>query len=443
MKVKSTKDLLSEIESLESRLSDSEQMIEAIRLGEVDAFAFNKNNKSEVFTLKSGDYAYRVLIENFNEGALNLSEDGLIVYTNSCFYDLLGLSYERIIGHSVFDFIHPSSKESFKGLFKRGLAGQVKGEVNLIAGKKIVPVYASLTSLYPNLPTVGMIVTDLTEKKKQEQLLQQQNEELEEKNIELEKMNKELETFSFVSSHDLQEPLRKIRSFANILLEEEQGNLSDAGKNYLQRMDETVKRMHVLIEDLLSYSRIKSAQVKFERTDLNKVFQEVLTDFEGTIKEKKAIISASGLCEMNVIPFQFRQLLQNLLGNALKFSYPGRAPYIIIKGKITAGNKLNNTNLLPETNYYHLSFTDNGIGFDPQYKDRIFEVFQRLWEYGEYKGTGIGLAICKKIVENHKGFITATGELNKGARFDIYIPVLLASGGNLPDRQAPDATISM
>jgi len=176
MEIDSTESLLLRIEELENRLAESEQLIDAIKAGEVDAFAFRTNNKSEIFTLQSGDYAYRVLVENFSEGALNLSEDGLIVYTNNYFHKLLALPYEKVIGNSVFHFIHSSSIGTFNDLFKSGLAvGQSKGEINLSAGEKIIPVYVSLTSLHPTLPTVGMIVTDLTEKKRNENELREKN----------------------------------------------------------------------------------------------------------------------------------------------------------------------------------------------------------------------------------------------------------------------------
>ncbi len=157
--------LLSQIEALQNRLAESEQLIEAIKAGEVDAFAITTNNKAEVFTLQSGDYAYRVLIENLSEGALNLSENGLIVYTNIAFYETLKLPYEKVIGQNIIQFIHPDSVETFQKLFKKGLAGQSKGEINLIVEKKSCPVYISLTSLSPALPTVGVIVSNLTEKK--------------------------------------------------------------------------------------------------------------------------------------------------------------------------------------------------------------------------------------------------------------------------------------
>lgn len=244
---------------------------------------------------------------------------------------------------------------------------------------------------------------------------------LEEKNVFLERMNKELETFTFISSHDLQEPLRKIKTFSEFLLLKENKNLSEEGKNYLKRMEETVERMQTLIEDLLAYSRVKNGAHNFEKTDLNKIAKEVISDFKETLKEKKAKIKVDVHCQVNIIRFQFHQVLQNLISNALKFSHPKRFPRIIIKCEIKSGSILKIKGLLPEVNYCHLTVSDNGIGFDPQYKDRIFEVFQRLHGFDQYKGTGIGLAICKRIIENHNGIITATGKLNKGTRIDIYI----------------------
>ncbi len=255
--------------------------------------------------------------------------------------------------------------------------------------------------------------------------LKQSYRSLEEKNISLEKMNKELETFTFLSSHDLQEPLRKIKNFSSILLDEEKEKLSDNGKEYLQRMHDTAKRMQQLIEDLLAYSRVKNTMHSFEKTDLEIIVNELVSDFKEALDEKKAVIKVGKLCDASIIPFQFRQLMFNLISNSLKFTDPKRKPVITLKCVTTAGSKLNNRDLSPDVVYCHLALADNGIGFDPQYKDRIFNVFERLHEYDEYKGTGIGLAICKRIVENHKGIITATGRLNHGATFDIYIPATI------------------
>ena len=153
--------------------------------------------------------------------------------------------------------------------------------------------------------------------------------------------------------------------------------------------------------------------------------RELVTDFKEALEEKKAVIKVGKLCDASIIPFQFRQLMFNLISNSLKFTDPARKPIIVLKCATALGSKLKNDDLLPDVIYCHLSISDNGIGFDPQYKERIFNVFERLHEYDEYKGTGIGLAICKRIVENHKGIITATGKPNQGSTFDIYIPVAI------------------
>lgn len=245
--------------------------------------------------------------------------------------------------------------------------------------------------------------------------------QLKEKNIELEDANKDLTSFTYLSSHDLQEPLRKIQTFISCLVNEEKDYLSKEGKYYLQKTFDAAQRMQTLIEDLLVYSRTKNTERKFERIALKVIVEEVKKDFEEEILQKKAVIKADNICKATMVRFQFHQLLNNLISNSLKFSKPGIPPRIFIECKIVQGDKLKNKNLIAKKAYCHIIFKDNGIGFEPQYNERIFEVFQRLHSK-EYQGTGMGLAICKRIAENHNGIITAKGSLNKGVRFDIYIP---------------------
>ena len=249
-----------------------------------------------------------------------------------------------------------------------------------------------------------------------------QNEEKEKRAAELIIANKELLAFTYVSSHDLQEPLRKIQTFVSIILENENENLSDNGKYNFQRMQLAAGRMQQLIDDLLAFSRITTTELKFEKTDLNIIIDEVKAELKDTIQEKKATIEATELCPAYIIPFQFHQLMYNLISNALKFSKPDIPSHIIVKSRIVKGSKLNNEKLSPEKDYCHITVIDNGIGFEPHFSERIFEVFQKLHNKEIYAGTGIGLAIVKKIVENHNGVIIATGELDKSARFDIYFP---------------------
>jgi two-component system, chemotaxis family, CheB/CheR fusion protein len=253
--------------------------------------------------------------------------------------------------------------------------------------------------------------------------LKEANDSLEEKNKELLNMNKELEAFNYVSSHDLQEPLRKIQTFASLILEKENQNLSEKGKNYFRLMQQSAERMRHLIQDLLTFSRISVAEREFENTDLNIIIEEVERELKEAIAEKNAVIEVKEICTVHIIPFQFRQLMHNLISNALKFSNPQVPPHIKIMSRNVEYEKLNVEGLPPQKEYCHISVADNGIGFEKEFSNKIFEVFQKLHGREEYTGTGIGLAIVKKIVNNHNGIVTATGELNKGATFDIYLPV--------------------
>ncbi len=262
-----------------------------------------------------------------------------------------------------------------------------------------------------------------------EEALKAANKELELQNHEIEKQandlriaNKELESFTYISSHDLQEPLRKIQTFSTFLLENEKSNLTEKGQQYFERMRQAADRMRQLIESLLAFSHTNATDRHFEETHLAAIVDDVKAELRESIEEKLAEIDSSELCTAYVIPFQFTQLMQNLISNSLKFSKADEPARIVIKSRILKGNETASTKLLPDKSYCHISFMDNGIGFAPHFSEKIFEVFQRLHNRDTYQGTGIGLSIVKKIVDNHNGVIEATGELSKGATFDIYIP---------------------
>jgi light-regulated signal transduction histidine kinase (bacteriophytochrome) len=241
------------------------------------------------------------------------------------------------------------------------------------------------------------------------------------KSKDLDGLNRELRSFSYVSSHDLQEPLRKIQTFSSRILEKEQQNLSASGREYFTRMQNAARRMQMIIDDLVIFSKVNLDEKIYKKQDLNVIVKDVLEELQQQIAEKNATVEIQDLCVVNVIPGQFRQLMLNLISNSLKFSNDEKPAQIIIRGRIMKGNKLNHQ-LVPQKKYCHISVSDNGIGFDQKFCERIFEVFQRLHARDSYEGTGIGLAICKKIVENHKGMIHATGKPGEGSCFDIYIP---------------------
>lgn len=230
-------------------------------------------------------------------------------------------------------------------------------------------------------------------------------EALEHKNQELQKSNAELERFAYVASHDLQEPLRKIQTYASLA----QRQHKDAGQTeiYLQKIGNSAGRMTVLINEVLNYSRLNSGPIQIEKVDLNNIIEQVKADFELVINERKATILQASLPVVDGSGLQLFQVFSNLIGNALKFNT--QPP--VVKIKCEAHNT-----------FYEISVSDNGIGFDPIYKDQIFEVFSRLQNPAEYAGTGIGLAVCKRIITNHKGTIQAHSTPGKGTTFIIQLP---------------------
>lgn len=239
---------------------------------------------------------------------------------------------------------------------------------------------------------------------------------------ELKKKNIELDAFTHISSHDLQEPLRKIQTFTNIILANEYPNLSSDGKAKFDRILYSTNRMRELINDLLTFSRTNITDRIFELTDLNLIIENIKEAMRENMVEKNAVIITDLHGSANIIPFLFIQLLENLVNNALKFSRKEIPIEIEIKSSIKTGLELQYDKLSPSEKYCHIIFKDNGIGFEPEHSEKIFGVFQRLHSKDVYDGTGIGLAIVKKIVENHNGIITATGQPMNGATFNIYLP---------------------
>ena len=237
-------------------------------------------------------------------------------------------------------------------------------------------------------------------------------------NEELVKSNTELAQFAYVASHDLQEPLRKIQTFAQRILELEHANLSATGKDYFNRMHIASQRMQQLIVDLISYSKTNTAEKYFEVMDLGTLLQNARESLKDVIEQKQAVIKSSVLPSLNVIPFQFEQLFVNIISNALKFSRRGVSPVITIGATKIKGDEIPRSGVDSKKTYYRLSVADNGIGFEPEFQERIFQVFQRRHGKQEYAGTGIGLSIVKKIIENHDGLITATSDTGK--RRNLY-----------------------
>ncbi len=397
--------------------------------------------------LKEGEERFSKIFDH-NPIAMTLSDIGTnkIRYANDLFCSSFGYHREEVIGYTseelnliapeeynrVIGLVLESLKESRSIKEIRSLPAEeteqllltlrqseVMKEFEVMYSRKNGETFPALVSFEViRSGTNKFTVTsyfDISERKKSENLLKAQN-------VKLEKANRELNSFAYISSHDLQEPLRKIQTFADLIIERELHTLSESGRQYFEKIQLAARRMRTLINDLLEYSRTTDKSTGFEKTALNDVFDRVKEEMQEELKEKNGLLERNELCEAIVIPFQFRQLMHNLISNSLKFSKPGISPHITVTGSVIK-NGNSEKPFLENGSYYHINVSDNGIGFDPEYKDKIFDIFQRLHVTEDYRGTGIGLAIVKKIVDNHNGFITAEGEPGKGARFDIYLPV--------------------
>ena len=269
------------------------------------------------------------------------------------------------------------------------------------------------------------IVQDITERRKYTETLaqkvQERTKDLEQANMQLHRINEELQQFAYISSHDLQEPLRKIRVFSDML----SNNLEKNGKEYIhiQKIQASAERMSGLIQSLLEYTRTANAALRFEKVDLNTLFKSVLTDYELLIGQKEAIIELDNLPTIDAVPLQMNQLFFNLLGNALKFTKRGVSPVIKITAEpLPEHVRQQFSDLAGSGAYTMITVKDNGIGFEQGFASQIFTVFQRLNDRSSYGGYGIGLALCKKVVQLHGGVIFAAAELNRGATFTVILP---------------------
>ncbi|MEO6649116.1 MAG: PAS domain-containing protein [Chitinophagaceae bacterium] len=271
------------------------------------------------------------------------------------------------------------------------------------------------------------VIQDITEQrafaKEMNRLVSERTRELQNANERLEASNKELEQFAYITSHDLQEPIRKIQVFTSLLISKDR--LNEDWQVYAEKIGDAAKRMSGLIKDLLEYSRLSQNTKEFGPVKLNDVLQDVLSDFDLLITQKKATIDADELDTVEAIPLQMNQLFSNLVGNSLKFSLKNASPVISIKaGRLSDEKKKLFPQLLQDRDYYEIIVSDRGIGFNQEYADKIFTVFQRLNQQVEYDGYGIGLALCSKVVANHHGIIRAEGLVNEGAKFTIILPYL-------------------
>jgi PAS domain S-box-containing protein len=410
------KQLLAEVVELKAQLSEANNIIEAIRDGAVDALIVNKNGRSEVYSVESADYTYRILVEKFGEGALTMSEKGVILYCNEYFAKIIGSSTDKVVG-TYFDSLIESVGQ-FQGLKTALLQGPSKGEVWLNINGKKIPVFLSLTDLSPQIEAIGIIVTDLTEKRKNEEALAVYQRKLEIKINELNASNTNLEQFIHVISHDIKEPIRKIIAYTSHLGHISGQHLDKDIVRNLKVITTSAARLNSLVEDLVKYSS-STVQTTRSDVDLNGVLKQVLDDLELVVQENEAVIHFKNLPTVLGSEVQMRQVFSNLITNAIKYKRAEVPPKITISCDVTYCVDLH----FPNKKFYRVCVHDNGIGMAKEHLAKIFTVFQRLHMPGEYTGNGIGLSICKKIMENHFGKIDVESVVGKGSTFRLFFPL--------------------
>ena len=420
---KTYEQLVEENQALHDQLEEAAETINAIRTGQVDALVVNGADGHQLYTLKTADQTYRVFIEKMNEGAVTLNRDGIILYCNTQFASIVGLPLYKVIGLSFRSFIATEYLEIYNTVFKNGWKEDGKAEVFIIGAERQIPFQLSVTTLDLDEGfSMSVILTDLTFQKDIEKLLILNNQKLADANAELEKSNYDLQQFASVASHDLQEPLRKILIFATLMRDKHGPELTGDGSVFLDKIISSSNRMKTMIFDILSYSRLATNNDNFVLTDLKEVVAEVLEDYEIVIAEKGASVTVENLPVIEVNRGQIRQVFQNLISNALKFAKPDEAPAIKIVGQSCA-SPFNEQAKQADKEYCSIIVTDNGIGFNDLYVEKIFSLFQRLNTKDKFEGSGIGLAITKKIIDKHYGKISASSKEGKGSEFVITLPV--------------------
>jgi PAS domain S-box-containing protein len=373
----------------------------------------------------------RRYLEEFLSSVLNTSQNGIvtfksirkkgkivdfrILFANKAIEPLLGLKPEKVVQKRLRDIrSFPTDPDTLQRFIEVAETGEQQGfELLYKIEQQEKWFYVLLAKLEDGVTASFHDITNIKE----------YQEELHNNIKQLEHSNTELEQYAYVASHDLQEPLRKIRTYASYLNETEGSKFEERGRSYMDKIISAAERMSNLISDILSFSSLKRDPA-FLNLDLTHVLKNILVDLDLLIAQKEARIEFDKLPFIEAIPLQMHQLFYNLLNNALKFTKEGVNPVITISSQImNPDDVIKHPSLDPELSYCQITLKDNGIGFSPEFSEQIFGLFKRLGPKKNVAGSGIGLALCRKVVSNHHGIITAEGQVNVGATFSIILPL--------------------
>jgi chemotaxis family two-component system sensor kinase Cph1 len=382
-------------------------------LGFVGMGVAGRSLKRSIEERQKTDEKHASVVENSLTG-IYIVQDEKVVFCNNRFAEIHGYSKEEITRMDSLELVHPEDRALVKEMREKRLHGKsVSLEYEVRAVRKngeVIWVQRRNTVIeYGGRPGILGNVLDVTALKKAETALIAHSEALERK-------NRELEEFASIASHDLQEPLRKVKAFGDLLVSKCASLFDDESRDYMKRIQSAAVRMQVLIDSLLTYARVTTKAQSFSQVDLNKVVKEALSNLELKLKETKGVVEVDSLPGVVGDKSQMTQLFQNLIGNALKFHREGDPPRVRIYSRMIKGDEVR------ASSAYEISIEDKGIGFDEKYLSRIFAPFERLHGRGEYEGAGMGLAICRKIVERHGGRITAKSTVGEGSTFIVILP---------------------
>jgi PAS domain S-box-containing protein len=400
-------EIIKENEELRARLDEAEQTLEAIRSGNVDALVVTSPHGEQIFSLTGAEQVYRVIIEAMNEGSLTMDLGGYILFCNQRFCEMVKTPMEAIIGKRFTHFSAPNQQSAIRALVADAQAGPVRRNLVLQAGDTTsLSVLLSANLLVATKPPcICMVISDLTaleDSANSIKLLREQQEALQ-------AANKELESFSYSVSHDLRTPLRAIDGYSRMILRKHADSFDDDSRTKFNVIRDNTRMMGQLIDDLLALSRLGKTPMSFAQINPVELIKEVWKELTAINPERRMTLKITSLPPCMGDQGLIKQVFANLLANAVKFTKTREEALIEVGGDVKGSESL----------YY---IRDNGVGFDMEYHDKMFGVFQRLHSDEEFEGTGIGLALVQRIVNRHSGKIRAEGEVDKGATFYLTLP---------------------